>query len=223
MFINPKNLLQYGDTMATKLDLKKSLGKLYAPSAKEPSLVIAPRLQILAIDGAGDPNNSLEYSSAVETLYGLSYTIRFAWKALGTEYSVMPLEGFWWVADGSYERDAPRDNWRWRIFIVQPDFVTEADLAAAQQSLAKKKPDLRPHDARLDAIEEGLVAQLMHIGPYSAEWPNIERLHHFIEGQGMRPRGLHHEVYLSDPRRVAPEKLKTILRHAVEPATEDAA
>jgi len=204
--------------MSEKLDLKKSLGKLYTPSAKEPSLVVAPRLQILALEGAGDPNTSPEWQSAVETLYGLSYTLKFALKKEGYDYGVMPLEAFWWVEGGSaYDPTAPRDNWRWRAFIVQPDFVTLAHVESAQKALAAKKPSVRPCDAQFDAIEEGIVAQLMHIGPYSTELPNIERLHRFIVEQGYHFRGDHHEVYLSDPSRTAPEKMKTILRHAVAP------
>jgi hypothetical protein len=208
--------------MSTKIDPRKNLGKLYAPSAKEPSLFVAPRLQILAMEGAGDPNNSPAWQSAAETLYSLSYTLKFALKKEGFDYGVMPLEAFWWVADGGvYDPSAPRANWRWRAFIVQPDFVTAAHVEAAQQAVAAKKPSARPQDVRFDAIEEGLVAQLMHIGPYSAEWPNIERLHKFVADQGYRLRGDHHEVYLSDPNRTEPARMKTILRHAVEATVSD--
>lgn len=204
--------------MGDKLDLKKALGALYTPSAKTPSLVTAPRLQILAISGAGDPNNSPEWQSAAETLYPLSYTLKFMIKkAGGSDYSVMPLEAFWWVADGGvYDPNAPRTNWRWRALIVQPDFVTAEQVEQAKLEVARKKPAARVGEVAFESMEEGLVAQLMHIGPYSAEWPNIERLHQFIEEQGYRPRGDHHEVYLSDPSRTAPERMKTILRHAVE-------
>lgn len=205
--------------MTEKLDLRKQLGKLYAPSAKEPSLVVAPRLQILAIDGAGDPNGSATWESAMNTLYGLSYTLKFALKKEGVDYGVMPLEGFWWLAEGGvYDPAAPRDNWRWRVFIVQPDFIAATHVDAARAALAAKKPDARTDDLFFTSIEEGLVAQLLHVGPYADEPPNIERLHRFIAEQGYTPRGDHHEVYLSDPSRTEPAKMKTILRHAVEVA-----
>lgn len=203
--------------VSTKLDLKKSLGKLYAPSAKAPSLVVAPRLQVLAIEGAGDPNSAPAWKTAVETLYGLSYTLKFALKKEGLDYGVMPLEAFWWVADGTaYDPGAPRDKWRWRALIVQPEFVTATHVESAQAVLAVKKPAARPFDAQFATLEEGPVAQLLHLGPYADELPNIDRLHRYINEHGYTFRGNHHEVYLSDPSRTAPEKMKTILRHAVD-------
>lgn len=204
--------------MPDKLDLKKQLDKLYAPPSKEAVLVTVPRLQILRIDGAGDPNNSPLWESAMETLYGLSYTIKFALKKQGAtpDYSVMPLEGLWYLAgDAPYSPDAPRELWRWSAFIVQPDFVTPIDLDAARVAVAKKKPAARPNDAHLDTLKEGLAAQIMHLGPYAEEQPTIDRLHAFIDAQGYTPHGRHHEIYLSDPNRTAPAKMKTILRHPV--------
>lgn len=205
--------------MADKVDLKKQLGKLYAPPASGAVLATVPRQQFLAIEGAGDPNNSVEWQSAVATLYGLSYTIKFALKKRGTtpDYGVMPLEGLWGLADGvPYSPNAPRELWRWTALIVQPDFVTPDDVEAARAALGKKKSDARPHDARLDSMEEGQAAQIMHLGPYADEWPTIERLHAFITDEGLTPHMRHHEIYLSDPERTAPAKMKTILRHPVK-------
>lgn len=204
--------------MSGKIDLKKQLGKLYTPPSKEAVLVTAPPQQMLAIDGAGDPNNSVAWESAVATLYGLSYTIKFALKKRGTtpDYGVMPLEGLWGLVDGVvYSPNAPRDLWRWTALIVQPDFVTADDVEAAKVALARKKPEARVADVRVERMDEGLAAQIMHLGPYADEWPTIERLHAFIEAQGYTPHGKHHEVYLSDPSKSAPEKMKTILRHPV--------
>lgn len=204
--------------MAGKLDLKKQLGKLYAPPSTGAALVTVPRQQLLAITGAGDPNNSAQWQSAMETLYGLSYTIKFSLKKRGAtpDYGVMPLEALWRLADGiPYSPDAPRELWRWTAFIVQPDFVTADDVDAARVALAKKKPEARPSDAILDSMQEGLAAQIMHLGPYAEEWPTIERLHAFIAEQGFTPRMDHHEIYLSDPGRTAPAKMKTILRQPV--------
>lgn len=204
-----------------KLDLKKELRHLYRPRKGRPALVEIPPLRFLMVDGAGDPNTSKAYTDAIEALYGVAYTLKFGLKhgAIGgdapADFSVMPLESLWWNApDGSLD---PRDKarWQWTAMILVPDFITGDMLAQASRQLKEKKDPAALDLVRLETFEEGLSAQVMHVGPYSEEAPTIEALHAFIEESGHAPRGKHHEIYLSDPRRTAPEKLSTVVRQPV--------
>jgi hypothetical protein len=169
------------------------------------------------IDGKGDPNTSQEYADAIQALYSLSYTLKFAIKKeLGRQYVVGPLEGLWWMDDmADFERR--KGDWLWTAMISQPDEVTPErfDLAAQEAGRKKELPALTL--ARLERFREGPCAQIMHVGPFSAEGPTIAALHAFISEQGGTFDGVrqkHHEIYLSDPRRSAPDKLKTIIRQA---------
>lgn len=205
----------------TKLDLKKDLKHLYNPTHKQVSEVTVPPMCYVMIDGAGDPNNSPTFEAATATLYGLSYTLKFASKKeLGIDYSVMPLEGMWWVNDYSGPVDlspnADRSGWRWTLMIMQPEHITPPMFEAAVVALRKKKNPANLDSVRFECYDEGLSAQIMHIGPYSAEQPTIERLHDYIITQGYQLRARHHEIYLSDPRKSAPEKMKTVLRQPME-------
>ena len=197
----------------TALDLKRELQYLYKPSAKQPEIVDVPPFHFLMIDGSGDPNTAQAYRDAVEALYSAAYTLKFAVKkARGIQYPVMALEGLWWSDDMRDFLAGNRDRWQWTMMILQPDVVTDDDFAGARDDLHKKK-DLPALDRmRLAPYHEGLSAQIMHVGPYAAEAPTIERLHRFIAEQGCAISGKHHEIYLGDPRRSAPEKLKTIIR-----------
>ena len=196
-----------------KLDPKKSLKALYAPSGK-PAVVDVPPLNYLMVDGVGDPNIAPSYVAAVEALYGVSYTVKFTVKrsAKPLDYTVMPLEGLWWADDMQAFALGDRSKWRWTMMILQPDFITPAQVHAAIAACRQKKPSPALDLLRFEQFSEGRAAQLMHIGPYVAETENIQRLHAFIANQGGRLSGKHHEIYLSDPRRAAPEKLKTIIR-----------
>ncbi|HEX2979310.1 MAG TPA: GyrI-like domain-containing protein [Anaerolineaceae bacterium] len=199
-----------------KQDLKQVEKELYTPSAKIPSLVEVPEMQFLMIDGCGAPADA-GYRNAVQALYSLSYALKFRIKkGDGLDYTVLPLEGLWWVDDLSQLSMTERGNWKWTAMIRQPDRVTEDMLAEARAEALRKKGLAAIEQARLARFHEGLAAQVMHIGPYSAEQPTIELLHDFVEGAGLRLRGKHHEIYMGDPNRTAPEKLKTILRHPVE-------
>jgi hypothetical protein len=203
----------------TKVDLKKELKHLYSPSVKESSLVDVPSMHFVMIDGTGDPNTSKEYHEAIEALYSISYTAKFMIKKeKSIDYSVMPLEGLWWADDMDRFISADKDNWKWTAMIMQPEFVSE-DLFQTVCLQAVKKKDLPAlSKARFQSFSEGLSAQIMYLGPYSAEGPTIEKLHRFIIDQGHRFDGLvgkHHEIYLGDPRRTAPEKLRTIIRQPV--------
>lgn len=200
-----------------KVDLKKELKHLYGVSAKAPVEVTVPRLRYLMIDGKGDPNNSQSYAEAVEALFSVSYTAKFMVKKgkQGIDYAVMPLEGLWWADDLNAFAANDRAQWQWTMMILQPDFVADATLKAAMAEVQKKKelPGLKR--LRLDTYTEGRCAQILHIGPFTEEGPTIERLHDFIKSKSAL-RGKHHEIYLSDIRRAAPAKWKTIIRQQMQ-------
>lgn len=205
----------------TKLDLKKDLKHLYNPPSKQVVEVVVPLMQFIQIDGAGDPNDSSTFQAATETLYGLSYSLKFtSKKTLGIDYGVMPLEGLWWLDEGIFDLDIDRSHWRWTLMIMQPDHITPELFAGAVRALREKKNPANLDAARFVRFDEGLAAQVMHIGPYSTEMPTVERVHQFIEAAGYRPRGKHHEIYLSDPNRAAPDKMKTVLRQPMQKKTE---
>lgn len=199
----------------TKLP-EKTHERLYKPSTKQVELVEVPKVNFLMVDGEGDPNTAQEYKDALEALYPLAYKLKFALKkAHGLEYKVGPLEGLWWadnMAEFSVER---KGDWKWTMMIAQPEAVTSEWVASAKAELGRKKNPVALHKVRLEGFHEGRAAQIMHIGPYSTEGPNIAKVHAFIYQQGYSLDELqqkHHEIYLGDPRRTAPEKLKTILR-----------
>ena len=194
------------------LDYKQELRTLYRPG-REPELVEVPELAFLMIDGKGDPNVAPAFADAIGSLYAVSYTAKFtAKRELGADYRVMPLEGLFETPAGTDFFTADRAEWTWTLMIMQPEPVTAELIEEARAKAGEKKPI---GDLRFERFAEGLCAQVMHIGPYSAEGPTIERLHAFIAEQGHERRGRHHEIYLGDPRRSAPEKLKTIVRQPV--------
>jgi hypothetical protein len=205
---------------ATKIDFKRELRELYAP-AREPSLVEAPDLAYLMIDGHGDPNTAVEYSEAIEALYTVAYTAKFALKRApeGIDYGVMPLEGLWWTPDMSTFTTEDKSAWEWTMMIMQPDHVTPKVFDEVRATATKKKSLSAIGRVRLERFAEGLAAQILHIGPYAAEGPTIQRLHAFIAEQGYERAGKHHEIYLSDPRRASPEKMKTIVRQPIATAS----
>jgi hypothetical protein len=201
---------------ATTIDLARDLKEFYT-AQREPALIHVPEFPFLMIDGHGDPNVSSEYRQAIEALYSLSYTLKFALKRgpRQLDYRVMPLEGLWWVPDMSEFSAALKSNWDWTMMIRQPQEVDRGLLTEAVSKAVAKKPLPAASLVRLEQFREGAVAQIMHIGPYAAEAPTIERLHAFIAEQGYERVGKHHEIYLGDPRRSAPEKLRTIIRQPV--------
>jgi hypothetical protein len=198
------------------VDLKKDLKHLYNPSAKEVSVVDVPPMNFLMIDGAGDPNVSLEYQQAMEALFSLSYALKFrVKKSNGVDYAVMPLEGLWWTDDPGQFSMSNKGIWKWTAMIMQPEYVTGELFAEALAEVRRKKDLVALDRVRFESYHEGLSAQIMHIGPYAAEEPTIARLHSFIRENGYELSGKHHEIYLSDPRRTAPEKLRTVLRQPI--------
>jgi len=209
------------------LDLKKQYKHLYQPSAKKPEILKVPKMQFAMIDGAiekgSEPGKSPMFAEATQALYGISYTLKFMLKKRKTnaiDYPVMALEGLWWVEDGMFDITV-KDNWFYTLMIMQPDIITK-DIFAEGVAEVKKKKGGSPalSKLRLANFEEGLCVQVMHIGPYATEPATIEGMRAFAMENGYRdrvgPKGKHHEIYLSDPRRVAPEKMKTVLRHPLE-------
>lgn len=197
-----------------KIDFKKELKELYRPSAKKIVTIDVPEMNFIMIDGKGDPNNSAEYQDAVEALFSVSYTLKFMIKRgeIEIDYGVMPLEGLWWADDMSSFVDGKKDDWKWTSMIMQPEFVTKAMFQEASEQVIKKKGLKAVPKLRFDSYKEGVCAQVLHIGPFSEEGPTIQKLHEYIEEKGFRNSGKHHEIYLSDFRRTAPEKLKTVIR-----------
>ena len=197
-----------------KVDLKKELKSLYNPSAKTVSVVDVPAFNFLMIDGHGNPNTAPEYAQALEALYALAYTLKFKIKkgATGVDYAVMPLEGLWWVEDMNLFSAAHKDDWLWTMMILQPRYVTPELFAEALVEVEKKKGPVALPKARFEAYREGPSAQIMYFGPYADEGPTIAKIHAFIQESGHQLQGKHHEIYLGDPRKSAPEKLRTVIR-----------
>ena len=197
-----------------KIDLKKELKHLYGPSSREVVAVDVPAMNFLMIDGKGNPNTSEDYRQALEALYGLSFTLKFMLKKgkNPVDYGVMPLEGLWWSDSMDNFLLGKRDEWKWTSMIMQPRYVTKNLFELACEEVKEKKNPAALSRIRFEAYAEGMSAQIMHIGPYSAEAPIIQKIHHFIFDGGHSLHGRHHEIYLGDPRKSAPEKLKTVIR-----------
>lgn len=204
-----------------KLDLKKELKHLYQPSAKEVAQADVPTMNYLMVDGEGDPNTTSIFAEAVVALFAVSYTLKFMVKkgSLAIDYGVMPLEGLWWTDDMSKFSIEDKSNWQWTMMIAQPPFVSNEMVDAAIAEVKRKKNPTTISKLRFEAFTEGRCAQTLHIGPFSEEGPNIAKVHHFIEASGCKLRGKHHEIYLSDIRRSAPAKWKTIIRQPMQQRT----
>ena len=209
-----------------KLELKKDFNHLYLPSAKAPQVVDVPTLNFLMIDGAIEaglePGSSPLFEENMQALYGAAYTLKFMFKKRAedpVDYPVMALEGLWWVEDGFFDITV-KDNWCYTVMIMVPDLVTSDIFTEALAQMSEKKGD-QPGFARLrlEPFREGLCVQMMHIGPYATEPASVEKMRAFMAENGYQDQveqgGKHHEIYLGDPRRAAPEKLRTVLRHPV--------
>jgi hypothetical protein len=205
----------------TKIDFKKELKHLYRPSAKEFVVVEVPRMKYLMVDGHGDPNTAQEYQDAVESLYAVAYKLKFMSKrSLGKDYVVPPLEGLWWAEDMEvFTSLRDKSAWDWTMMIMQPEWIIGEMFEAAVEEVERAKSLPALPRLRLGTHHEGLSVQILHIGSYEDEGPTLHRMHHeFIPQNGYEMVGKHHEIYLSDPRKVAPEKLKTVLRQPVRKA-----
>jgi hypothetical protein len=207
-------------TALSPLDPKVRLKSLLAPP-REPVLVDVPEVTVIAVDGKGGPETGPSedqgFQEALGAIFSVAYGLHFALKKAGIERSLMPLEALWWSDAGGLDLSpGAMSGWHWRAFMVVPDEATPERFETARAEARHKKVLPGLDRLRLDRWTEGRCAQVMYVGPYSEEKATIERLHAFIGASGLRPRGHHHEIYLGDPRRAAPEKLKTILRQPVE-------
>lgn len=201
-----------------KVDFKREFKELYNPKTGVFSLVEVPKLQYLMVDGQGDPNQVNEYQEAVEALFSISYSLKFHSKNnLGKDYVVPPLEGLWWSDNFDDFRSRRKSLWSWTMMIMVPDWLGEGDFSAAVASVRKKKPSLKLERVRFDSLEEGLSVQIMHIGSYDDETPTLLKLHdQWLPENGFKERLKHHEIYIGDPRKTPPAKLKTVLRQPVQ-------
>ena len=199
-----------------KYDVKKAERELYAPG-RSFTLVEVPPQRFLAVDGHGNPNTSPEYADAVQALYAVAYSLKFtAKRSLGQDSVVAPLEGLWRAENPDVFAQGNKDSWDWTMLISQPEWITPEMAAAAAMDVRAKKNLDAAAGIRWLALHEGLSVQLLHIGSYDDEAPVLARLHHeFMPANQLEFNGDHHEIYLSDPRRTAPEKLRTILRQPV--------
>ena len=200
-----------------KIDYRKELEHLYKPSPKQAIIVDVPRMNFLMIDGEGDPNTSQTYQDAIEALFSVSYALKFMIKRseLQIDYGVLPLEGLWWTDDMSKFNAVNKDKWKWTSMVMQPEHVSKDFFETAVAQVKKKKKLIALSDMRFESYNEGKAAQIMHIGPFSDEGPTIDRLHSFIRDNNCEPKGKHHEIYLSDFRKTAPDKLKTVIRQPI--------
>jgi hypothetical protein len=201
----------------TTIDLRRERRALYT-ATRAPAVVNVPEMPYLMIDGHGDPNTAPAYAAAVQALYAVAYTIRFGLKRRTdpVDAPVMPLEGLWWTPDMATFSTDDKSAWDWTLLIAVPDLVTAGLVEDARTAAARKHAGTPLGAVRLERFAEGRCAQVLHVGPYRDEGPTVAALHAFISGSGYALAGKHHEIYLGDPRRSAPEKLRTIVRQPVE-------
>lgn len=201
-----------------KIDFKKTLKALYAPSQKDFVVVDIPKMNFVMIDGAGPPGNQA-YTNACSWLFPISYGLKFMSKiTLKQDYVVPPLEGLWWANDMTAYTENRKDEWQWTLMIMVPEWITH-DMFTQSLDKASSKLGTPPETLRFEALEEGKSVQILHLGPFSEEGPTLARLHkEYMPAHGLTWNGKHHEIYLRDPRKSAPEKLRTVLRQPVTPA-----
>lgn len=211
----PGQRIQELRAVHSKIDFKKRYKSLFAPKGV-PQIVYAPRFQFLTISGKGAPEGEA-FQNAVNALYSTAYSLKFLLKKAGRiDFVVPPLEALWWSSEPRAFQQNRRDDWEWTLMIMQPEEVTETDCSGAIESLVKRGKGTPSHDlVSLESLHEGRCVQVLHVGPYGSQGPRIEALHEFAASQGLATDGKHHEIYLSDPRRTAPERLKTVLRQPI--------
>lgn len=206
-------------TMGKKVDYKRDFKHLYLPKT-EPEILYVPRMSFLMLDGAGDPNGE-NFAKEIEALYSLSYTVRMSYRSEEVpegyyEYTVFPLEGVWDLIDRS-KPATDKSNFKYTIMIRQPDFLTEEWFKKFKEITMKKKPNPFLENVRFDEMEDGWSCQMMHIGSFDDEPASFARMETYCEEQGyVRASKIHREIYLSDPRRTEPAKLRIVLRFPVE-------
>ena len=202
-----------------KTDVTRTLD-CYRARRGEIRLVEVPAMRFLMVDGRGDPNSAPEYTEALALLYPIAYALKFASKAAGRDYVVPPLEGLWWAHDmAAFTTRRDKAAWSWTMMLLTPGWLTAEQIAAAHHTVAAKRPSLPLERVRVEVLDEGLCAQTLHVGSFDDEGPVLADLHdRFIPDHGLAMTGRHHEIYLSDPRRTAPDRLRTVLRQPVRPS-----
>lgn len=205
--------------MAEKVDLRRTVDGYRAKPGVFELIDLPPRCYLM-VDGHGDPNTSADFTTAVEVLYQVAYALKFASKADGRDYVVPPLEGLWWSDDmATFTSERDKSRWSWTLLNLVPDWLDDAAFDTALDRVRDRRAPERLGDLRLETLDEGRCVQVLHVGAYDDEAEVLARMHdEVIPSEGMRMTGRHHEIYLSDQRRVAPEKRRTILRQPVAPA-----
>ena len=200
-----------------KLELRKTMKEFYNPPAREVVLVELPSLKYIMVDGDGEPGGE-SFQQAMTTLYNIAYTMKFQSKRLlKKDYDMMAPEGLWWMKGEKFDM-TKKDKWLWTLMILVPDFVTPKMFSEAVTEVRSKKNPPGLERARLETLDEGTSVQIMHVGPYATEPASIAKMDAYAKEHGYKMVGKHHEIYLGDPRRAAPSKLKTVLRHPVTKA-----
>ena len=200
--------------MPEKIDLVR-VYKDYYKGTKKPQVLSFGQVPYLTIKGQGEPAG-IEFSDKISLIYPMAYGVKKICKLEGNDFAVPKLEALWWVEGSKEPRKTPKSQWRWKLMIRMPDFVTAKIVETARQEVFKKKKiDLK--DLKFETLNEGKCVQVMHLGPYSKEHETIDLMEEFIQKNSLKPNGFHHEIYLSDPNKTSPEKMKTILRQPVKP------
>jgi hypothetical protein len=212
-----------GKKKAVKIDLFKER-RIYFTAKTTPAVVTLGPVKYLAVSGTGSPE-SQGFQGGIGAIYAVAYTLKFLKKAEGQDYRVSTLEALWWFGDGEPKpasaagfEAAPRESWRWKVLVMVPDFIVKADVERAKKEVLAKKPQPAVAGVGLERINEGRVAQILHVGPYAAEPASIAKMQELAAREGLRLAGVHHEIYLNDPRRVSPDRIKTLLRIPVAKA-----
>jgi hypothetical protein len=196
-----------------KLDLRKKF-KAYYSATRDARLLDVPPVTSLAISGQGEPAGE-EFNNRLGVLYALAYGVRKLYKLQDQDFKIPPMSGLWWVNGGRSVLDTPTENWKWKLFIHLPDYVKEESVKKAKTDILKKKKVELVKEIELEKFEEGKSIQILHLGPYTAEQPTVDKILELMKAENLKQNGHHHEIYLSDPRKVSPEKLKTIIRYPV--------
>lgn len=199
----------------SKTEFKKQYGQLYFPGHKEFSIIDVPPMNFIMIDGHGNPNNNPQYNDIIQALYSAAFTLKFAMKPKGHEFTVAPLEGLWWMENMAEFSVENKDRWDWTMMIMQPEFVTSALVEQVLKEIERKKSIPELSRMRFETYQEGLCVQIMYFGVYADEGPAIARMHAYIAENGYVTNGKHHEIYIGDPRKSAPEKLRTVIRQPI--------
>lgn len=202
----------------SKIDLKRELKHLYNPSAKKVSVVEVPKMNFLMLNGKGNPEGSQAFQDAIQAIYSVAYTMKFMLKGRASipDFTVMPLESLWWVSGGAAFDKAKREDWRWTVMVAQPEFIEEEHLAEAKKAVEQKQGVPLAAKVRLRSLNEGPSLQTMWIGPYDRIGEAADRIEDYARENVYKLKGKHHEIYLSDPRRVAPERIRTIVRQPIK-------